>query len=251
MKWFLLFLATVSFSFATESTRAEYLTLIQQHPALVTPLGNSSLGEIEILLDPTVMAAIEKKTGRDIGLVKRDKYWLWINDACRFPNGSEGVYGRILWLKALDGPVTGVAVMPVLPDGKIVLNLNYRHATRAWEVELPRGGINVGETAEAAARREALEETGMQVGELVALGAIPPDSGLTTTVAPIFAAKVVGKQAAAQEESEAIADVFALSVAEVKQAFKQGFAVHKGQKAFFRDPFLAYALLLYEMGKSS
>jgi hypothetical protein len=74
MKWFLLFLAATSFSFATESTRAEYLSLIQQHPALVTPIGNSSAGEIEILVDPTVMAAIEKKTGRDIGLVKRDPF---------------------------------------------------------------------------------------------------------------------------------------------------------------------------------
>jgi ADP-ribose pyrophosphatase len=237
--------------FASDASRQEYLTLIELNPNLVTPRGNSAAGEIEILTSPTEMAAIEKKTGRDVGVVKRDKYWIWINDACRFPSGQEGVYGRILWLKALDGSISGVAVMPILPDGNVVLNLNYRHATRSWEIELPRGGLNLGETVEAAARREALEETGMKIGSLKRLGEIPPDSGLTSTVVPIFEATVVAQVRTDQEDTEAIADVFSLSLPQIKQAFRDGYYVQNRRKAFFRDPFLAYAVLLYEMGPLS
>ncbi len=114
---------------ASEASRQDYLELVKQYPQLVTPRGNASQGEIEIVLEADKMASIEKKTGRDVGVVQRDKYWLWINDACKFPSGHEGVYGRILWVKALES-TPGVAVMPILPDGRIALNCNFRHATR-------------------------------------------------------------------------------------------------------------------------
>lgn len=235
---------------ASEKSREEYFALIKQYPQIIQPLGDSSKGEIEILTDPEKMAAIEKKQARDVGVVWRDKYWLWINDACRFPNGNEGIYARILWVKSLTG-VPGVAVMPVLPNGKIVLNCNYRHATRSWEIELPRGGINAGETPEKAAEREALEETGMVIGSLQRLGEIPPDSGLTTTIVPIFIAKVVKEESSQQEETEAIEKILALTKEEIKQAFAQGYYMTKirgeEKKVLFRDPFLAYAILLFEI----
>jgi len=157
---------------ASEASRQEYLELIKRYPSLVQPLGQASKGEIEILLDTDKMAAIEKSTGREVGIVAKDKYWLWINDACLFPSGHEGVYGRIFWTKSLDS-TPGVAVMPVMPDGKIALNCNFRHATRSWEIELPRGVVNPGEAVEAAARREAMEETGMIIDSLMQLGSIP------------------------------------------------------------------------------
>jgi ADP-ribose pyrophosphatase len=236
----------------SEKSRRDYLDLIQQYPHLVQPLGDSSKGEIEILTDPEKMAAIEKSSSRDVGIIGRDKYWIWINDACRFPSGHEGIYARILWVKSLTGPA-GVAVMPVLPDGKIVLNCNYRHATRSWEIELPRGGINAGETAESAAKREALEETGMVVDALVQAGEVPPDSGVVTSVVPVFIAKVVKKESANQEETEAIEEILALTKEEIKAAFVRGYYLCKirgeEKKVAFRDPFLSYALLLSESVK--
>ncbi len=233
----------------SEKSREDYLKLIQQYPHLVQPMGDSSKGEIEILLDPEKMAAVEKSNARDVGVVCRDKYWLWVNDACRFPSGHEGIYARILWVKSLTG-VPGVAVMPVLPDGKIVLNCNYRHATRSWEIELPRGVINEGETPESAAKREALEETGMVIDALVKIGEIPPDSGVATSIVPIFIAKVVKQESSNQEETEAIEEILALTKDEIKTAFVRGYHICKirgeEKKVAFRDPFLAYALLLSE-----
>ncbi len=230
----------------------DYLELIEKYPKLIEIQGDFTRGEIEIVIDPIQMGVIENKMGRDVGVIKSDKYWIWINDACIFPNGSQGVYGRVLWLKSLES-CPGVAVMPILPNGEVVLNCNFRHATRSWEIELPRGIINSGEEPEVAARRETMEETGMLVDHLVLLGEMTPDSGLTNSIIPIFKASVIQKQESAPEDSEAIEAILCLSVLEIKQSFLKGYyeleirGVRK--KIPFRDPFLAYAILLSDLCK--
>jgi ADP-ribose pyrophosphatase len=235
---------------AGEISRREYLELLSHYPNLVPSCGDFSKGEIQIILDPQEMAEIEEMTKRDVGVMMRDKYWLWVNDACIFPSGMKGVYGRILWVKSLES-CPGVVVMPVLPNGKIVLNCNFRHATRSWEIELPRGLINSGEEIAAAAKRETMEETGMLVDYLSLLGEIPPDTGLTNTVVPIFMAKVVNQQSPQQEDSEAIEEILSLSVEEIKQAFLHGhyecYVRGERKQIPFRDPFLAYAILMYDL----
>ena len=234
----------------SEASRKQYLELFQSYPKLIEHTGDFSKGEIEVVLDPQNMAAIEKESGREVGIVMKDKYWLWVNDACIFPNGKKGVYGRILWVKSLEG-CPGVAVMPITSDGKIILNCNYRHATRSWEIELPRGCINDGEEVEAAAKRESVEETGMLVSDLVLIGNMGSDTGISGTIIPIYLAQVIGKQDSQPEDSEAIEDILFLTLSEVKQAFLQGDYEHSIRgvkiKIPFRDPFLAYAILLYEL----
>lgn len=244
------FCASFSQGIASESSCKEYLELAKRYPSLVTAQGSAINGEIEIILDEERMLAIEKSTGRSVGVMMRDNYWLWVNDACKFPNGQEGVYGRILWMRGLDSE-SAVAVMPILPDGRVVLNCNYRHSTRSWEIELPRGVINEGEKSEDAAKREALEETGMVIDEIVQIGSMPPDTGTVSAVIPIFMAKVVSQQEALPEDSEAIEEILALSFSEIKKAFVKGFleVEIRGNRLEvpFRDPFLAYALLVGEL----
>jgi ADP-ribose pyrophosphatase len=53
-----------------------------------------------------------------------------------------------------------VVVLPVLPDGRIVLIRQYRHATRMYLWELVAGRIEAGEGVRQAAARELREETG-------------------------------------------------------------------------------------------
>src|SRR5256886_13520994 len=53
-----------------------------------------------------------------------------------------------------------VVVLPVLPDEKILLIWQYRHATRQYLWELVAGRMDPGETPEAAAARELIDETG-------------------------------------------------------------------------------------------
>jgi ADP-ribose pyrophosphatase len=53
-----------------------------------------------------------------------------------------------------------VVVLPVLPDGRILMIRQYRHATRQYLWELVAGRIDRGESPSKAAARELIEETG-------------------------------------------------------------------------------------------
>jgi ADP-ribose diphosphatase len=53
-----------------------------------------------------------------------------------------------------------VVVLPVLPDGRILMIRQYRHATRQYLWELVAGRIDAGEKPRQAAARELIEETG-------------------------------------------------------------------------------------------
>jgi ADP-ribose pyrophosphatase len=53
-----------------------------------------------------------------------------------------------------------VVVLPVLPDGKIVLVRQYRHATGQYLWELVAGRMEKGENPKKGAERELIEETG-------------------------------------------------------------------------------------------
>jgi len=55
-----------------------------------------------------------------------------------------------------------VAIAPLLPDGRLLLVRQYRHAARAWLLELPAGRREPGEAPLGAARRELEEETGQR-----------------------------------------------------------------------------------------
>ena len=55
--------------------------------------------------------------------------------------------------------VTGIAVLPFV-DGRVLLQRMYRHPIGRWGWEVPRGFVDEGETAVAAAVRELAEEAG-------------------------------------------------------------------------------------------
>lgn len=75
---------------------SSYFDYLNQYSHTLGPLGNYKKGEIEIILDKDKIGEIEKNTQRKVGVIAEDKYWIWLNDAVRFPNGNYGVYGRLL-----------------------------------------------------------------------------------------------------------------------------------------------------------
>ncbi|WP_420421563.1 NUDIX hydrolase [Simkania sp.] len=242
----------------------DYFALFDFYPEILGPLGENQ--EIEILLTDEAIQKAETiaeerllkkgisselaKEWSRVGIINEDQYLYWVRDAVRFPSGALGTYDRILWKSGLERPA-GVGVLPVLPDGRILVNLNYRHATRGWEVELPRGMRHVGESIEAAACRELQEETGATALELIYLGEISPDSGILSQPIPLFLGKVIAKAENAQDFSEAIAANDAYTLEELKDLFLRGSALVKIQgkltKATVRDAFLAYALFQAEI----
>ncbi len=244
MKLFLLFSLALTSAYA--QNLETYFEYMKNNPETMGRLGDADSGEIQIVLDKQEIAEVEKKSGRKVGIEVDDRYWIWVNDAVKFPNGRLGFFPRIVFRATLEGH-HGVAVLPILPSGKIVLNRMFRHATRSWEYEIPRGGIEAGETVLQGAAREVQEETGMIIDHLVFLGYMNGDTGITNLSVPVYLGQVIGQQDAQHTDTEAIAGVDAFTFEELKQGLIKGYlTTDRGGKSCqvrLRDPFLTFALL--------
>ncbi len=191
-----------------------YLEFLEKYPC---SKGNYKKGEIEIATDPDEILAIEQEMKvrlrqknypdewAETGIVYEDQYLTIVRDPVIFPSGAYGTYIRILQNGHLRG-APGVVILAVL-DGKIILQKNYRHATRDWEIALPRGFGEVGEATMDSVRRELKEETGYEAKEIHLLGKITPNSGLLSSVDHLFYAEVVPFAGSTSHEySEAISE---------------------------------------------
>ena len=81
-----------------------------------------------------------------------------------------------------------VVVLPVLPDGTIVLVRQYRHATGQFLWELVAGRMEPGEDPKTGAARELIEETGYSARRVKQILEIFPSPGFVTERMWIFAA---------------------------------------------------------------
>lgn len=149
-----------------------------------------------------------------VGVVFRDQYLLLVRDAVRYSDGSVGTYIREL---DLDPRIAGVAILPVWQE-KVLLIRHFRHATRAWHLEIPRG-FGSAEDAEQSARRELAEEIGASGVVLTSLGEMYPDTGIGNSRVALFYAAVVSY--GSPESIEGINEVLPTSIAEFEQMIGQ------------------------------
>ena len=64
------------------------------------------------------------------------------------------------------------AVVPLLDDNTVVMEVQYRHPVGEYLLEIPAGTLEPGESPLNCAKRELMEETGYSAQELVELGKI-------------------------------------------------------------------------------
>ena len=185
--------------------RKRYLELVAKRPEL---FANTPATAIRILLDSGDILSVEEGKRRelaeralpaswaDVGLVFEDQYIRVLRDAVEFPGGARGTYIRVL---PLSSPVTGAAVLPVLDD-KIVLVRHFRHATRAWHLEIPRGFCDGSEMPEETAARELLEEIGVSPVSLTRIGGMHTNTGLLDEYVAMFVGEINALGQVAQAE---------------------------------------------------
>jgi ADP-ribose pyrophosphatase len=102
-----------------------------------------------------------------------------------------------------------VVVLPVLPDGRILLIRQYRHATRQYLWELVAGRMDPGETPKAAAARELIEETGYRAKRLrVFLEVFPTPGFLEEKMFLLLATGLTAGEAEPEEDEKIISRAY-------------------------------------------
>ncbi len=97
-----------------------------------------------------------------------------------------------------------VVVLPVLPNGRIVLVRQYRHATRQYLWELVAGRMERGENPKKGAQRELIEETGYRAKKFTVFLDFFPTPGFLEERMYLLLAEGVTAGKAAPEEDEKI-----------------------------------------------
>lgn len=163
----------------------EYEVLIRDHPNLF----NNVDSPLEIVTDNLRIDAWMANRKRElaseakplnwseIGVLAADPFFLILRDLVKFPNGTECGYLRVYNQSSLRNCCSGVAVLPLVGDD-IVLIHHYRHATRSWHWEIPRGFGEQGLSAKQVATKEIWEEIGGTSHSFLDLGSYHANTGL-------------------------------------------------------------------------
>ncbi|MCM2254864.1 MAG: NUDIX hydrolase [Vicinamibacteria bacterium] len=114
-----------------------------------------------------------------------------------------------------------VAVLPVHEDGSLVLVRQYRWPARALVWELPAGRRDPGETPEEGARRELVEEVGLETGALEKIAEFWTTPGFCDEVMHLYRATDL-RQGTARPEADERIEARRFSLAEALAAVDRG-----------------------------
>jgi ADP-ribose pyrophosphatase len=113
------------------------------------------------------------------------------------------------------------AVAARLPDGRVVMIRQYRHAAGRVLWELPAGTLGPGESPEQCARRELMEEAGYEVGKLRLLFSTYLSPGYSSEIIHIFEASELRSAGPALEGDERV-EVVAMPLEEALELVERG-----------------------------
>jgi ADP-ribose pyrophosphatase len=118
-------------------------------------------------------------------------------DLVRAPDGHEQFFEYTLHPGA-------AAVVPILDNGKLLLERQWRYALNRSFLEFPAGKLNPGEDPLLTAQRELQEETGYVASQWTKLGVMHPVIGYSTEVIHLFMARGLKEGPHAREAGECL-----------------------------------------------
>lgn len=105
-----------------------------------------------------------------------------MRDVVRLPDGTETTREYVVHPGA-------VMVIPILDDGRVVLERQFRYPLQRAMIEFPAGKLDPGEDILTCARRELLEETGYRAREWARAGVLHPVISYATEFIDIWFAR--------------------------------------------------------------
>lgn len=109
--------------------------------------------------------------------------------------------GKIWFREYIHHPGAAM-VIPELPNGKLLIIRQYRHALKRYFYEFPAGKIDSGENSKQTAIRELKEETGYDVQNIHLLTQIHPCIGYANEKIDIYFATDLSAGVASLDEGE-------------------------------------------------
>ncbi len=144
--------------------------------------------------------------------------------------------GGVYTYNFIESTWDAVIVVPVLDDGRLVVERIYRHPYHTYLHEFPAGGIDGGEDPLAAGARELEEETGWRAARMRPLASYLPLAGLVRMRLHVVLAEGLEQTGTRNHE--------AMELIEVEECtLERAWVYAEGSNA---SAFLLQGLLLYE-----
>ncbi|MFZ5819698.1 MAG: NUDIX hydrolase [Chloroflexota bacterium] len=196
----------------------KYFELLDQNPSLVLPKD----APIKIITDEAIIEEWQNKHANgnnDIGVLLQDKYITIIRDLVEFPGGFISGYNRVINTAVLHDGGSGAVILPVMNE-KILLIKIFRHPTRQWSVEIPRGFGEAGLSPEEIAQKEVSEEVGGKINQVVSLGIIHNNTGLDANSVHLYLAYL--DEVGIPRKAEGITEIIWVAVNEIEKMISEG-----------------------------
>lgn len=142
--------------------------------------------------------------------------WIKVReDHYETPSGKIGLYGVV-------ESGSYAMIIPKIGNSYVLVE-TYRYILQSYSVEFPAGGLEEGEIAEDAARRELLEETGLISPKLRKIGFYYSANGLTNDACHLFLAEDCVQSGGQQlEDVEEGTRAITFTEAEIAHKIKSG-----------------------------
>ncbi len=240
------------------------MDLIERHRLYVDLLrsmpverGDWRRGEIELVTEPERFIAHEQRLmarartkGQPegfghVGVMYENPWFICVMDPVLFPPKKgdvpiEGSYIRMIYRGNSNGQ-NSLAIIPLLPDGRLLLNLCYRRPSGQWKLELAGTITLAGEILDSAMRRCVVEELGSKIIEVLPLGDMAPERGLVGAHVPLFLVKI--EEPSAAHSDFTVDGHVRLTVAELERAYLEGFLKIEDRSYICNDSYTGFALL--------
>lgn len=135
-------------------------------------------------------------------------------DTVRLPNGIETQREYILHPGA-------VLIIPVLPDGQLVMERQFRYPLHRTFIEFPAGKIDPDEDPLQTGKRELLEETGYTAQSWQLLTQLHPCIGYSNEIIHIYLAQALSLGTSNLDKDEHL-EIFTIPFAQAMEAMRKG-----------------------------
>lgn len=153
----------------------------------------------------------KRLSGREI---HRNPWWTYMLDSYELPSGRRGEYHYVFTHGSS-------MVVPVMPDGRVLLVNQYRYLVGRESLEFPCGGVKEGSTHDRTAEEELAEETGYSAGRLLLAGRFNPYNGVTNEMCNVYVARDLRHVGGEPDDTEEF-ELHPLAASEVDERIRNG-----------------------------